>query len=152
MEPLLFWQTHEYEPRNHSADWYWIVTIISIALVVICVLLGNWSLGIVLGLGAAMLAFLTTQHPELVDVGIYEKGIQVRNLFYPYETLDSFAVVEKEYIPKLIIKSKKFFLPYTIVKITGYPPETVEEVISRYIPEDSHAEPLLYKLLDYIGF
>lgn len=152
MEPLLAWETYEYEPRSHSQDWYWIVGIITVAIVVISIILGNPLLGIILALGALILGFFTTRHPELHTVALYEKGIQVDKVLYPYENLHSFAVVEKDVLPKLIIQPKRWFLPYIILKINGHAPESVEEILRPYLPEDEHVEPIIYKILDYLGF
>lgn len=152
MEPLLSWQTHEYEPRNHSAEWYWIVGIITLALVVISVLFGNILFGIILLLSITMLAYFTTIHPELLDVIIYDKGVQVGKKLYPYTAIQSFAVVEKELIPKLIIHLKASWLPYIIVKIQGHHPDDIHELLGQYLEEDEHVESILYKILDLLGF
>jgi hypothetical protein len=150
--PLLAWDTLEFEPRNHPADWYWIVGIITTALVIICIILGNFFLGIIIALGVSLLAFFTTQEPQYVRVAIDEKGVLVGDKFHSYKSIDSFALIEKDFIPKLVFKSKRFHLPFIIVKIHGYDPEIVQEVLQEFIKEDDHVEPLLYKLMDYLGF
>ncbi len=151
-EPILVWEAHEFNPRNHSSDWYWIVGIITVAIMAISIILGNIFLAIIVGLGTFLLAFLTTRTPDLVPIAIFEKGIQVAHHFYPYKDLHSFAIVEREYIPKLIFRSKRFFAPYHIIKIEGYHPDDIAEVLQNYLPEDDHVEPLLYKVFDYLGF
>lgn len=151
-EPLLVWESHEFNPRNHSSDWYWIVGIITVAIMAISIILGNIFLAIIIGLSVFLLAFLTTQTPDLVPIAIFEQGIQISHNFYSFKNLHSFAVVEREYTPKLIIRSKHFWSPYHIIKIEGLHPDDVVEVLQHYLPEDDHVEPLLYKVLDYLGF
>lgn len=151
-EPLLVWESHEFNPRNHSSDWYWIVGIITVAIIAMCIILGNPFLGIIIGLGVFLLAFITTQTPDLVPIAIFNKGIQIDQTFYAYKKLHSFAIVERDLIPKLILRSRFFLAPYHIVKIEGYHPDDVAELLKEYLPEDDHVEPILYKVLDYLGF
>ena len=37
----LLWEAYEYEPKERSADWYWIVGIIALAICVVSLIYGN---------------------------------------------------------------------------------------------------------------
>lgn len=152
MEDILVWEALEYEPRNNSSDWYWTVGIITVALVVISILLGNTLFGILIALSSIILTAQTMRHPRTLEVAINKKGIRVDARVYDYEHLESFCVAEKEFVPKLIIKSKKLLMPHIIIRLDGADPYEVEAELKDHLPEELHYEPLAHKLLDYLGF
>lgn len=152
-ETILAWEAYEYEPRKHPADWYWTVGIITIALVVIAVLLGNILLGIVIALSVIILAFYTKKHPRVVDVDITTKGVRHDVHLYVFEHLHSYHIDDREtHLPKLILKSKKMFMPYIIIRLDSVHPNDVEQALTGRVREDTHPEPFFHKLLDRLGF
>jgi hypothetical protein len=52
----------------------------------------------------------------------------------------------------MIIKSRKLFMPFIVLYIDEIDPESVREVMLRYIAETEHNEPLLKHLLEKAGF
>ena len=71
---------------------------------------------------------------------------------YPYVNLESFWVETREAYPKIIFKSKKFFMPYISILIDDVNADQIREKLLQHLPEEEHIEPFLEKLLIYLGF
>ena len=150
-EPVI-WETYEHEYKKNSSDWYWIVGIITVALIVICILLGDTLFGIVIGLSVLTLGYYSYKEPNIIEVEIGEKGIRVDKKVYLFDSVHSFYIDEIDRNPKLILKSKKIFMPLIIVRMDGADPYVVHEEMQKYLPHDIHPEPIFHKILDRIGF
>ncbi len=62
--------------------------------------------------------------------------------------MESFWIPHNEFPPKIIIKSRKTFMPYIVIYIDEVNPEQVREILLKYIAETQHNEPFLKLLLE----
>ncbi|TAL48791.1 hypothetical protein EPN83_03290 [Patescibacteria group bacterium] len=148
----LHWQAHEYEERVRGADWFWAVGILTVAISVTAVILGNILFALVILLSGFSLSLYAARKPRLVDIVLSDKGVRIDNYFYPYHALESFWVDEHSSSPKALIKSQKLFMPYIIVPLVEVNPEWVRHYLSRHLPEIFHSESVFHKLMDHLGF
>ena len=146
------WTAPEYMHTHKSADWYWIVGIISVTLAVISILLGDILFGIFILVGAFTLSLYASRPPKLVEVKVSDKGVQIDAILYPYSTLESFWIEEKELHPRILLKSERRLAPYIIVLLGEVHPDDIREVLGTYLHEVHHSEPFLEKLLIWLGF
>lgn len=148
----LFWETPEYMHTEKGADWYWIVGIISITISILSVVLGNILFAVLIIVGSFTLCLYASRPPELIPIKINQKGIRIKDLFYPYNSLESFWVEEEELHPRIIIKSQKTFSPHIVVLIHEIDPDDIRDMLLQYLPEEKQSEPFLEKLFIYFGF
>ena len=148
----LSWQTVEYLHQEKTADWYWIVGIVTISIAVITIILNNIIFGILIIVSSFTLSLFASRKPDLVKVEINSMGVTVGNTKYPYNHLQSFWIETREHTPKILLKSQKVFMPFIVIFIEDVDPEEVHSLLSKYLPEEEHTEPLLEKLLVYLGF
>jgi len=151
-ENSVIWETYSHEAKANSADWHWVVGIITVAIVIVCILLDNILFGIVIGLSTLLLTHHSRKAPEVIEVEMGDLGIRVDKKVYLYESLDSYHIENKNTDPKLILKSKKLLMPLIIVRMDGADPFIVEAEIKKFLKEDFHPEPFFHKVLDRIGF
>ena len=148
----LSWKTAEYLHTEKTSDWYWIVAIITISIAVISIILNNLIFAILIMVSSFTLSLFASKKPEIVEVEINNIGINFGRTQYPYTHLDSFWIETREIYPKILLKSKKVFMPFIVIFIEDVEPEKVRETLLHHLPEEEHVEPLLEKLLIYFGF
>ncbi len=146
------WQTLEYLHKDKTADWYWIVGIITLSIALIAVILNNVIFAILIIVSSFTLSLFASKKPDVITIKIDSGGITVGKTHHTYKSLDSFWVETREHYPKILIKSKKVFMPYIVIFIEDFSPEEVREELLKYLPEEEHLEPFLEKLLMYFGF
>jgi hypothetical protein len=147
------WDAHEYEHKERSADWFWAVGIITAAIVLVSVILGNIIFAILIAVSAFALSLFINRHPENVHVIIDEKGVALASVLYPHSTLESFWIDLDHPHKKIILRSKKTLMPLIVVPLADQVDiERVHRLLSRFITEEPHALPFVEKVLEYLGF
>ena len=148
----LQWHAREYIHTEKSADWYWIVAIIVASVAVISIILSNLIFAILIIVSFFTLSLFASRKPEIILMEINNLGVNVGNTHYPYVHLESFWIETRELYPRLILKSKKTFMPFVVILIEDMEPEKIREFLLKHLPEVEHTEPFLEKLLIYFGF
>ncbi len=156
MESSISWQAYEYFHEPKTSDWYWALGVVSIAIAGAAVIFGNIIFALLVIISAAALAMHAHKEPKLVEFELNEKGVRIEKTFYPYSTLESFAIetheTEMGLFAKLFIKSKKTFMPLIIMPIAEIHPEDVQEYISIFLTEEEHRESMPEKVMEWLGF
>ncbi|KND46706.1 MAG: hypothetical protein AB201_02595 [Parcubacteria bacterium C7867-006] len=150
----LSWNTIEYLHQEKTADWYWIVSIVSVSIAIISIIMNNVIFAILVIVSSFTLMLFASKKPSEVEVDIDDMGIRVGNILYPYRNLDSFWVETREFNDRILLKSKKIFMPLIIIFIeeAQVRPADVRALLIKHLPEEEHSEPFLEKLLVYLGF
>ncbi|MEK7609872.1 MAG: hypothetical protein AAB470_02000 [Patescibacteria group bacterium] len=151
-QPLIIWSAPEHLYVEKKPDWYWAVGIITLALAAVAFIFGNIITGIFVVVAAIALVLHASKPPRTVSYEINDRGIVAGDILYPFLSLESFWIPHDEFPPKLIIKSRKLFMPFIVIYIDEIDPEQVREVMLTYIAETEHREPLLKHVLEMLGF
>lgn len=149
------WRAHEYEHKEKSADWFWVLAIVAITGVITAIILKNILFAILIIVGTLTLALYAIRKPNLTHFEINNRGIRIDNSLHPYISLDSFWVIdtEEERVSTLIIKSSKTLMPYIIIPLDNSVSSfEIRECLLTYLDEEEYEEPLSYKFMDYLGF
>lgn len=146
------WKAPEHIHTHKTADWYWIVGIVSITLAAISVLLGNTLFAILIIVGACTLTLYSTKEPHIIRIELLQNGIKIQDVLYVYTNLESFWIEEKELVPRILIKTTKKIAPYVSILLADANPDEVRDELLLHLPEIKHSEPFLEKLLIYFGF
>ncbi len=149
---MLSWQTIEYLHHEKTSDWYWIVGIVTTSIALISIILNNIIFAILIIVSSFTLSLFASRKPGIIQINIDDTAVVVDKSIHKYKELDSFWVETRENIPKVLLKSKKIFMPFIVVFIEDIEPEKVREALLQYLPEEEHTEPFLEKLLLYFGF
>lgn len=152
MDPLISWTAPEHFYVEKKPDWYWAVGIITLAIAAVTFIFGNIITGIFVIVAALALVLHASRPPRIVTYSITDRGIMANDVLYPFLTLESFWIPHDKAIPRLIIKSRKTFMPYIVIFIDEVDPERVRDIMLTYITETEHHEPVLKHLLERLGF
>ncbi|MEN9524349.1 MAG: hypothetical protein RL536_418 [Candidatus Parcubacteria bacterium] len=150
--PLISWSAPEHLYVEKKPDWYWAVGIITLALAAVAFIFGNIISGIFVLVAAVALVLHASHPPRIISYEINDRGIMANEVLYPFLSLDSFWVPHDEMPPKILIKSRKLFMPLIVIYIDEVDPEKVREIMLTYIAETEHREPLLKHILERLGF
>lgn len=152
------WQAPAHEYREHTADWYWAVSIITVSLAAAFIIVGNMLLSLILLIGIGTLLYHAKHPPHWIDCEISRKGIRSDDRFYPWHSLEAFWILEEhktewEYIPpKLLLISEKHFMPQIVIPLDNAPLEEIHHVLSQKLHEVPQTEPLPSRLMRKLGF
>ena len=151
-EPIISWNAPSHLYIEKGQDWYWAVGIITLAIAVVSFIFGNIIPGVFVIVAAIALVAHASRPATIVTYEINDRGIVADGILYPFVSLDSFWVPHDEYPSKVIIKSRKLFMPLIVIYIDNINPESIREVLLHYIAETEHREPLLKKVMERFGF
>jgi hypothetical protein len=146
------WKAPEHIHTEKSADWYWIVGIISITCAIISVLLSNIIFAVLIIVGVFTLTLYSSKKPAIVHIELMPMGIKVHDLLYLYTNLESFWIEEHELVPRILFKTTKKVAPHVIVLLGDANPDEIRDELLLHLPEIKQSEPFLEKLLIYFGF
>lgn len=152
MQEKLSWRTHEYFHTPKTADWYWIVGTITLSIALIAIILNNVIFAVLIIVSSFTLSLFASKRPDIIDIEINNSGVIVNRDLYGYKDLESFWIETEDGNPRIIIKSKKLFMPYISIFIEDVHPDDIHALLSAHLEEERHSEPLLEKLLIYLGF
>ncbi|MFA5997602.1 MAG: hypothetical protein WC791_03915 [Candidatus Paceibacterota bacterium] len=157
-EHIISWTAPEYEHREHSADWYWSVSIITVAVAVAFIIVGNTLLAIIVVVGIGTLLAYSKHSPRILDYSLSKKGVLAGKTLYPWDTLASFWILEGvpdvryHRDPKILIISKKQYMPHIVVPLDEAVMDEVHQALSHMLHEEPQMEPLPERLMRKIGF
>lgn len=151
-EALISWQGPTHLHFKKKPDWYWIVGIITLALTVVAFLFGQIITGIFVIVASTALVLHSSTPPKYVRYEINDRGILANNVLYSFLDLESFCIPHDIVPPRLLIKSRKLFMPLIVIYIEEVDPESIREIMLKYIAETEHREPLLKHVLEAFGF
>lgn len=151
-EALISWNapTHRYFEKR--TDWYWAVGVITLAISVVCIIFGQIITGIFVIVAAVALVLHASKPPRVVTCEVNDRGIMMDGVLYNFLALESFWIPHDELPPKLLVKSRKLFMPLIVIYIDEVDPEEVRAVMQKYIAETEHHEPFLKHFLEWLGF
>ena len=152
MNPLISWSAPEHYYVEKKPDWYWAVGVITLAIAAVAFIFGNTITGIVVIVAAVALVLHASRPPRIVTYSITDRGIVANDVLYPFLSLESFWIPHDDQPPKLIIKSRKTFMPFIVIYIDEIDPEQVRDVMLTYIAETEHRESVLKHILERLGF
>ena len=151
-EPLITWQAPTHIHKEKKLDWYWVIGIITLALAAVAFMFGEVITGLFIIIAAVALVLHASHPAHLVSYEINDRGLRADDTLYPFLTLESFCIPHDHVPPRLLIKSRKVFMPLIVIYIEEVDPEEIRAVMLKYIAETEHHEPLLKLLLERFGF
>lgn len=151
---VIEWKSLEHHHYERSADWFWIVGVISIAGAILAIYFGNLLLAILITI-AGFTSFLHGHtKPEIVEFRITRKGVQAGPSLFPYSSLESFWVIDEDINDRIILRSKKMLMPYLILPFdsTKTDPDEIRNYLLEYLNEEELEEPVSQQIMERLGF
>ena len=146
------WEAHEHAYKERSPDWFWAVGILAVSIAIVAIILSNVIFGILVLIATFTLMLSINKEPEIVHAAVTETGITKGKVHYPYSSLASYWLDSEHPHPKLLLRSKKFFLPLIVVPMGNANAVEIDKALAEFLPEEEQSLPLLEKMLEVLGF
>ncbi|MBI2045970.1 MAG: hypothetical protein HYT28_00925 [Parcubacteria group bacterium] len=147
------WSFTEYHHQKKSADWFWAIGIIAVAIVIISLLYNNVLFALFILLAAFTLMMYATKQPRTLLFSIGARGVRVGNAEYPFRALKSFWIHRYPMEDVLVVESETWLMPYLRIPIAReISTEQVHEIFLDALPEKEHRESLSETIMEYLGF
>lgn len=147
------WEAYEHNHTQKTSDWFWVLGIVTVAVTVVAVLLGNTLFGILLFIAGLVTALHARLEPKVIPFAVTQRGIRIDDKLYPYSTLESFFIDEENVFgPQMLVKSEKLFMPLLILPLPEEYIDEIEDLLASRLPEERLEEPIATKLLEFLGF
>ena len=137
------WQAREYEYHPKNANWYWVLGIIALALVLAAVVLNNFLFAVLVVISGFALASYGARKPHFITHALEPRGIRVGKKIYDYGSLKFFWIHYDPPIRKeLLLESKKTFANKITIMLEDADPEQARDYLLQYLKEKKIEEPL----------
>ena len=143
------WQAPEYEYIKKSPDWFWVLWIISIGIIVVSIIYNNILFAILVFMISFALSIQATKKPKIINCKINSKGINTPNKKYLFENLEFYNIKTNDTFPRIILKSKKTFMPLIIIPFNLIYKKKIDDFLNNYLEKKELEEPFLYQLTKY---
>ena len=145
------WIGHEYERKDRTNDWFWLVGLIAISGIIISIVNENIMFAIFILIATVCLFFFSIRKPDEATFLIDEKGLHIDEFVYSYSTLRAFWIKEDK--RSLLLDSNKAMIPLISIPIPNYVDiKKIEQVLSGYLSKKEIEESFFEEVLERIGF
>lgn len=147
------WKAPEHHHFEKTVEWFLILAIISGALAFAAFYLGNFLLGVLIIIGALVMAIAGARKPRDILYAVNVRGIRVGHLFYAYKNLDTYSIDEEHrHGPHLLAVTQSRFAPMLVIPIPEELIDDIEDLLQTRLDEDDLEEPFFNILLEILRF
>ena len=128
------WSAPEYEFHEKIPEWYWVLGIITAAMVLAAVVLRNFLFAVFAVLAGFSVGLYGARKPRMIIHEINSGGVSSGNRHLNYD-----PPTKKE----LILESKKTFSAHTVILLGNADPEQIRRYLLQYLKEKKIEESLV---------
>ena len=154
----LTWSALEYEEKERSKDWFWALGIIVATGSIASIIFENYFFATLLILGGLLLGWFAIKKPDTVVYELNNKGLQIRDRLYPYESIKAFWIQidftpDSNVKPIFFIHSERAFMPVLSIPINEEIAEDIHSIMTdKEIAEVEMKEHPSEKIMEALGF
>jgi len=147
------WDAPEHYHIEKGGDWFFALTIITVAVVVVAIFLGNILFALLCGIAGTVLAIAAGRPPRIINYSVSVRGIKIGGESYPFTGLKAFDIVEDDPRgPQLLVLTQHHFMPLLVMPLPEEYIDDIEDLIAGRLPEEQLKEPFFNKVLEFFGF
>lgn len=147
------WTAPEHHHIEKGGDWFFALLIITIAVVIATIFLGNFLFAVLCGVAGGVLAIAASKRPRVIPFAVTVRGIKIDQDLYPFTTLRSWHIDEENPRgPQLLVMSQKYFMPLLILPIPEEYVDDIEDIVAERLKEEYIEESFFNKFLEFLGF
>jgi len=135
----LEWVAPTHLRAERTNDWFWALGIVAVFGSIAAVLLGNILFAAIILLATVMLGVTAMREPRECSVQLNPQGIVIDSELYPYRSIHSFWVDEREHLaaPKLFLATSGIVHPHiTVILKSHEDADAVRNYLHQFIEED----------------
>jgi hypothetical protein len=138
-EQEIVWHVQTHEHKEHTADWYWALGLLTLVGAVLSVYFGNLLLALILVIGAGSIVVLKVRGPREHQVRVDTRGLTLDGTLYPWKNIHTFWVNKDESRggPCIYLTTQSLLTPRISVPLDNQAhAEEVQAYLKRYIHEE----------------
>ncbi|HRY36811.1 MAG TPA: hypothetical protein P5230_02970 [Candidatus Magasanikbacteria bacterium] len=140
-EVVYSWSFKEYEKHERSSRWYWLASILGLALVAYAFISQNYLFGIIIVLFSIIIFLQDKNEPIEIPFAIVETGIIVGNKYYRFSELKDFWVIYNPPEVKVLYFGLKDVFKHRLhIPLGDIDPRLVHKYLSRFVTENLEEE------------
>lgn len=149
----LVWEASEYIYYRKSPDWYWALGVITLALLIIAYLSGNFLFGALVVIGAFTVLLYGARRPNIATFKLTGAGVQIDDRLFPYDGLKSFWIFyHPGGVKELSLASEKVLVSYLKIPLGDMNPNDVRSFLLQFLPEKAQEESWIDIITHYLRF
>jgi hypothetical protein len=142
IKEILSWKTFDFTEDTDKARWLKLAVIISFVIFIGALWTKNFITAITFFLLTLVIFMNSRAKSKEIEAIITSKGIIVGEQNYFFDDLESFWIIEDRN-PTIILKSKKFFMPYAEIYLADQNPDNIREILKKRLKEKKEEESFL---------
>lgn len=150
------WNAFEHSHKEKGSDWFWAVGIIAVAIAVLAIYFHNFLFALLILIAAFTSILVAHTKPKQLHFQITRRGIQIDEIMYSYSSLESFWVIDEDVNKhdRIFLKSQKLLMPLIVIPFNSdeIDADDIRDYLLDYLDEEELEEPLLQKIMEYLGF
>lgn len=150
----LYWKAAEFHHHSRGPLWYFLVVFIAVLLSATAFLKGNFFFGVFIVLAMIVMFSLGRKRPRVIDFRINNKGVAIGDeIFYPYDELEGFSLLEHHHkLNEIILHRKTSLAPIVRVPIDSQLMIKAKMMLSKHLKEVKYEESLIDIFADLLKF
>jgi len=150
------WSAPEFHHYEKDVSWYWILGIVTIAIVIIVLIQKNFLFAIFSIIAASLVISWGKKQPDMLDFSLSETGLNIEGKKnYGFNELAGFTIIphyENPEISELILKKKTGTGDWIKVIIATQRSEAIHTLASEFLEEIDYKESLTDHIAKRIRF
>jgi len=133
---LLEWQAPEFVRYVKGKNWYMAAGILMLALISYALYTGSATMAIVFIVLAGVYVLTHNQEPKAISIKVTQLGVFVGEIFYPYNTIQSFWLVyHPPYVQTLNLRIVGKTMSKVTIQLHRQNPVEVRTLLAKEVPE-----------------
>ncbi|MFN7088554.1 MAG: hypothetical protein ACK4NX_01915 [Candidatus Paceibacteria bacterium] len=149
---LLEWRAPEYRKSPKSADWFFGIGLIALALAIWAIYTINIMFLLTVLVGFVVLLIFALRKPKIYTFKITSAGIFIGKTLVPFQSIESFWVFDFPDAKILSLKPKSRLSPGTHIIVPEAKISDLKSILSEYLPEVEENYSFVDWLADYLRF
>ena len=147
------WSAPEYNHKKHTNDWFWTIGLITFLGIIITIWTKNYLFSVFLLTAGASLILFTLRNPQEIKFTIETEGLTFGRTTFNWEDIKGFNIKKGSPHAKLLLETKKYFLPIYTIPMPENMKEEVKESLSKKLPviETLNESPSM-QFMEKLGF
>ena len=147
------WQAPEFPKKQKAKSWFIIPAIITIVLGIFALVTESFLFLITIILAFLVFYIYANKEPKIIKFKINEKGLEIDERVYDFDSLRSFWIFYDPPEQKEIsFRSQKTLLPYIRIPLADENPSEIRKFLLRFLLEKRHKESLIDIWMRRVGF
>jgi len=141
---LISWAAPEFVKKEKGRAWFVMLGIITLALFVTGILMKNYIFSIIIALASFLIFIQALRRPQKIKTEIFEDCVVIDDHFkIVLKEIKSFWIFEENDLNTLCFETNKLTHPKIYLPLGQQTPDSIRQVLARFIREIKQEESLI---------